>query len=102
MTIENDEREDCKAVTMIIRTAGTHTDYNSDRLYTLDNLESNGILFVGGDAVENDSQHHNNSNLDGCMAQLTINDIGIHLINDARYTGPINAKRNMDSTHATC
>ena len=101
MTIENDEREDCKAVTMIIRTAGTHTDYNSDRLYTLDNLESNGILFVGGDTVENDSQHHN-SNLDGCMAQLTINDIGIHLINDARYTGPINAKRNMDSNHSNC
>ena len=99
--IENDERDDCKAVEMTITGgASSYTDYNFDRLYTLDMLESNGMLMVGGDSAQNDSQHHN-SNLDGCMAQLTINDIAVHFIDDARHTGPINAQQNADQS-ASC
>ena len=87
INIENDERDDCKMVVMTI--SGHQTDYNSERLYTLEYIKSNGILYLGGDATQNDSQNHNNG-LDGCMAFVSVNDKAIRLIEDAKKTGALN------------
>ena len=91
--IENDNQNACKVVEMTISSSGKNTDWNMDRLYTQESLKSNGILYLGGDNSQNDSQHHSTS-LDGSMAQVTVNDIVLHLVDDARHVGVLNSLAN--------